>query len=245
MKIKISGIFIITLLITTALPVSGMMNQESNYSDDKEFSDETYNTNLIIHIENVGIRNGVTPTARERIKIKQELESVDDISETIEISENNGNYSMGNYSILTVGPVLKLFSDIDLQDGPPLTMLLINRNLKRRILRLSAILSIMIYTVSELDFTVHYLKDVKNNTRYSYFTDYSEVVYDENGIFVGYKNSTQIFSKTHKIKVENFTGSFAFKRFRFFVPFLAPWGQKIINPARFLFWGHCDKLEIS
>ncbi len=245
MKIKILGIFVIILLITTSLPVVGMMNYERNQSDDNILPYEVTNTDSIYYTGNFGIEYKGIPSTGDGIKIRQKLESVDAEIETIKGSENNGDYSMGNYSIITVGPVLKLFSDVKLQDGPTLKKFLINRNLKRRILRLSAIFPLMIYSVSGLDFTVHYLKDVKNNTRYSFFTDYSEVVYDENGIFVGYNNTKQIFSKAHKITVDNFTGFFAFKRFRFLIPFLAPLGQKVINPARFLFWGHCDKLDVS
>lgn len=171
---------------------------------------------------------------------------IEDSNEIIDEMDDTDNHSFGNYIIITDGPISRLFAKVNIQDGPLLITLLINRNLNRRILRLSALLTKITYPISKgINFTVEYKRNVRNNSRYSYLTTYFKVLYDENGSVIGFdlENRTTIYSKAHKIKVENFRFAFTFKRLQL-IWLRAPLGQKIFNPARFVFFGICDNVTI-
>lgn len=171
---------------------------------------------------------------------------VEDSNEIIDEMDDTDNHSFGNYIVITDGPISGLFAKVTIQDGPLLITLLINRNLNRRILRLSALLTKITYPISKgINFTVDYKRNVRNNSRYSYLTTYFKVLYDENGSVIGFdlENATTIYSEAHKIKVENFRFVFTFKRLQL-IWLRAPLGQKIFNPARFSFFGICDNVTI-
>jgi hypothetical protein len=195
---------------------------------------------IIVLLIGITIVTGIS--SNDPIAIKY----IDDSTERIDENDDTSNYSFGNYLIAIDGPISKLITKVTITEGPLLITLLINRNLNRRIIRLSAILPKMFYPVLKgINFTVEFKRNVRNNSRFYYITMYSKILYDENGSFIGFDliNATTIPAKAHKIKVENFKFAFSFKRFQL-IYFHAPLWQKIFNPARFLFFGYCDNVTI-
>ncbi|KYK20376.1 hypothetical protein AYK24_03810 [Thermoplasmatales archaeon SG8-52-4] len=169
--------------------------------------------------------------------IKDTIEKINDI-------EDIDNNSFGNYIIYTSGPISNFFTKASIDEGPFLTKLLLNRNLNRRIFRLSAILTKMIFPIPKgINFTVEYKRNVNNFSRFNFLTFIFKVLYDENGSFMGFdlENKTTIFNIAHKINVENFKFYFGFKRFQL-ISIRASFGQKLFNPARFEFFGFCDSV---
>jgi len=160
-----------------------------------------------------------------------------------EILESSSK-SYGDYFIITVGPVLKIFSNVELISGSQFQMKLIKRHLDRRLLRPSVIFKAVPIFVENLSFTVEYKKDVRNNSRFSYFSGNATVIYNETGAFENLTDYSYIVNKIHKITVENMTGLFIFFRVRLF-ELTAPLFRKIYQPARFCFIGFCDGITVS
>lgn len=180
------------------------------------------------------------------LTFKPEKETIKDINDIIELIQKESNSQLGDYCVISIGPLSKLISKVQLNDGPFLTKLILNRNFKRRLIRHLPFLPLMIFFLvyKEIDFNIEFLRNVTNNSRYMYYTITGEAVYDENGSFIGLENTEAIYSEKHSVTVENFQGVYAFKRLRFFL-FLAPFGQKIFNPAKFLVIGFCDSVELN
>jgi len=178
--------------------------------------------------------------------LKLEKENIKDISDIIELIQKESNAQLGDYCVISLGPLSKLISRTTLNDGSNLTKLILNRNFKRRPIRLLPLLPMMIifFVFKELDFNIEFLRDVRNNSRSMYYTIIGEAVYDENGLFIGLENTEAVYAEKHSVTVENFNGAFAFKKFRFLL-LRAPLGQKIFNPARFLVVGFCDNVQLN
>jgi hypothetical protein len=196
---------------------------------------------IIILLIGVTIASGLSSGGKISIKyIKEPTEIIDEI-------DDKGNYSFGNYFFVTTGPISKLFTKATVTDGPFLISILINRNLKRRFIRLSAFLPKMHYPVLRgINFTIEYKRNVNNFSRFYFSTFFGKILYDENGSFVGldFRNATTIICKKHKINVENFRVLFSFKGLQL-ISIRAALGQKIFNPARFEFSGFCDNVTIT
>ena len=154
----------------------------------------------------------------------------------------NENQTLKKYAFVTVGPVLKIYTDVDILDGPALKVIRIKRNLNRRLIRSSIILPVLLIRVKSLDFTVYYKKDLKNNSRFSYATLFGEAVYDEEGNYLNMINETYYNNKINKISVENFSGLFIFFRIRVFrlIPFIH--NHRFLTTAQFCFTGFCDNV---
>ena len=173
-------------------------------------------------------------------EIKQDFPFVDEAIKSLVENE-----TLGDCFIITGGPVLKLYSNVDLINGSESQMKLIERNLNRRLLRLSAILPFIGIYVSNLTFSVEYTQDIiKKKSRFTYFTVNVSVIYDENGTYQNITNLSIIRNDPHKVTVENFTGLFIFMKARLF-KLSAPLGTKLFRPAKFAFAGFCDKITFE
>lgn len=154
-----------------------------------------------------------------------------------EIADENVTFS--NYIFITIGPLGKTISQVELLDGPDSQVTRIRSILNRVLLRIFPALPVM---VNGLNFTVYYKKDIGLGSRYSYASVYAEPVFDENGTFINLTNETILDNKIHKIKVENFTGLFLFYRTRFWKGLLRSDTHLFFIPARFAFAGMCDNV---
>ena len=188
---------------------------------------------------------GTIPVVAAELKsipedITQDFPFVDEAIKSLE-----ENITFGDCFVITGGPVLKLYSNVDLINGSKIQTKLIERNLNRRLLRASIILPYVGILVSNLTFSVEYKKDiVKNKSRFTYFTTNASVIYDENGTYQNVTNLSIIRNDPHKVTVENFTGLFIFMKARLFV-LRAPLGTKLYQPAKFAFAGFCEKITFE
>ena len=163
------------------------------------------------------------------------------LQQAIEVTEDE-NLTLGEKFIITMGPVSKLFSDVELLDGDASQIKIIERNLDRKLFRFSRFLPFIFVPVFGLNFTVHYKKALENGSKFSYITVNSSVVYDnETGEVVNVTNSTYVYNAIHKVKIENFTGIFIFQRARLYDRSM-PLGKRFFMPARFIFFGFCDNV---
>lgn len=173
-------------------------------------------------------------------EIEQDFPFVDEAIKSLE--ENN---TFGDCFIITEGPVLKLYSKVDLINGSESQIKVIERNINRRLLRASIILPYVGIFVSNLTFSVEYKQDiVKKKSRFTYFTANASIIYDENGTYQNLTNESFIRNDPHKVTVENFTGFFIFMKARLFA-LSAPLFMKFFQPARFVFAGFCDKITFE
>ncbi len=161
--------------------------------------------------------------------VEEFLESYD-----VNYSENTGIIS---------GPVLKTFTNVELLNGSAGQMNLINRYLSRKLLRPMAILRNVPIFVENLSFTVEFKRNVRNNSRFSYFSINYTVTVDENGMY-NMTDWTSIGNEPHTVTIENMTGFFIFFRVRAF-NLLAPLFRKFYWPASFGFVGFYDKITYS
>lgn len=180
------------------------------------------------------------PAMGINVGIKRDLE-LNDVKDFV---DPTGNYTFGNFSLRTVGPVSKKYVNAEVTDGPARIVKIINRNLDRKLLRLSWLLPFLFIPVNGINFTVQYIKDSSNESKYIYMTNLSEVVYDENGSIAGYVNGSTIYNEVHNITVENFQGFFIFYRAKIYSREM-PKGKRWFNPPFFLFAGFSDKATIS
>ena len=167
-----------------------------------------------------------------------------ELTQYLEKVLESSNQTFGDNFIITIGPILKIFTNVELINGPESQMKLIQRYLDRKLLRPLGILRVTPIFVENLSFTVEYKQDVKNESRYSYITVNGTMIWDENG---NYQNITDISynaNNKHTITVENLTGFFMFWRFRLF-NFGAPIPYKFFKPAKFTFIGFCESITIS
>jgi hypothetical protein len=171
------------------------------------------------------------------LDFKEDLKIINKIDNFV-----NENSTLGKYAIATAGPILKRYTEINLLEGPTLKIKQINRNLNRRLLRLSIVLPVLLIRVEKLDFTLYYRQDLKNNSRFSYATLFGEAIYDEEGNYVDITNETYYHNKINKINVENFTGFFIFIRTRAFRLIPIASSHRLISSAQFIFTGFCDNI---
>jgi len=171
--------------------------------------------------------------------IQQDFPIVDEALTSL--VENN---TWGDNFIFTGGPVLKLYSKVNLISGSENQIKLIERNLNRRLLRFSAILPAILIYASNLTFSVEYKIDIPRNiSRFTYWTANASVIYNESGT-QNLSNISFIRNDPHKVTVENFTGFFFFTRARLF-SLRAPLFTKFFQPAKFAFAGFCDEITFG
>ena len=180
---------------------------------------------------------GETPI--DKLEIEPELKSYID-----QILENN-NQTFGDYFFLTNGPVLKIYSNVELLNGNENQIERINRHLSRKLFRPGIILRYIPVIAENLSFTVEYKKDVRAKSRFSYMTASATVIWNETtGEYEGLKDYSYVVNQIHKIKVENMTGFFIFQRMKLF-DINAPLFRKILQSAKFWFFGFCDIITYS
>lgn len=182
--------------------------------------------------------NCVIPVQAENdvLDLKKDLKIIEKIDSFV-------NETQAKYAIATIGPVSKKYSDLNLLDGPTLKVIQINRNLNKRLIRSSIVLPVLLINVKELSFTLTYIKDLKNNSKFSYATLFGEAIYDEKGNYVDMTNETYLYNKINKISVENFTGYFIFFRTRAFRFSPLTSSHRLMYPAQFIFTGFCDNVS--
>ena len=141
----------------------------------------------------------------------------------------------------TIGPVSKKYSKVTLIDGSESQMNRIQRHLDRKLFRPLIIFRNVIIPVKNLTFTVEYLRNVENNSRFSY-TTLNMTEWEK--INDTLENMTIINNIKHNITVENMTGFFIFHRIRL-INLRAPLFRKLFHPAKFTFIGTCEKITYT
>jgi hypothetical protein len=167
-----------------------------------------------------------------------------DINKKIDNLFEEANITFGDIFCLTNGPASKIFSKVDLLGGSENQINKINRVLNRKILRPLIFLRQIPIFVENLSFTVEFKRDVRNMSRFTYFTTNTSVKWNETtGEFEGFdlKNFSHILNKAHKVKIENMTGLFIFQRIILFDR-NQPIFWKFFHPAKFIFIGFCEKI---
>ena len=167
-----------------------------------------------------------------------------DINKKIDNLFEGANITFGDIFCLTNGPASKMYSKVELLEGSENQINKINRVLNRKILRPLIFLRQIPIFVENLSFTVEYKRDVKNRSRFTYFTTNTTVKWNETtGEFEGFgiKNFSFKFNKIHKVKIENMTGLFIFQRVLLFDR-NQPIFWKFFHPAKFIFIGFCDNI---
>ena len=152
------------------------------------------------------------------------------------------NQTLGNYFFLTDGPILETYSNVELLNGSESQIEKINQYLNRKMLRPFLFLKVIPVFVENLSFTIDYKKDVRTNSRYSFFSMSATVIWNEtSGEIGGIKNFNFKTNKVHKLNVVNMTGIFIFQRFRLYER-SAPLFRKLFQPAKFMFIGFCENI---
>jgi hypothetical protein len=167
-----------------------------------------------------------------------------DINKKIDNLFEEANITFGDIFCLTNGPASKMYSKVELLEGSENQINKINRVLNRKILRPLIFLRQIPIFVKNLSFTVEYKIDVKNRSRFTYFTTNTTVKWNvTTGEFEGFgiKNFSFKFNKIHKVKIENMTGLFIFQRVLLFDR-NQPIFWKFFHPAKFIFIGFCDNI---
>ena len=167
-----------------------------------------------------------------------------DIKKKIDNLFEEANITFGDIFCLTNGPASKMYSKVELLEGSENQINKINLVLNRKILRPLIFLRQIPIFVKNLSFTVEYKRDVKNRSRFTYFTTNTTVKWNETtGEFEGFgiKNFSFKFNKIHKVKIENMTGLFIFQRLLLFDR-NQPIFWKFFHPAKFIFIGFCDNI---
>jgi len=178
------------------------------------------------------------------IAIPEEFDIVDEIKpQAMEMIESN-NITIGDNLFVTVGPVSKFYTDVELTDGSPTQMNLVQRHLDRRLFRPLLIFKYAFVFVQNLSFTVEYKRDVSDRSRFNLMTINASIVHDENGSFENIVNYSYIINRKHSCSVENFTGIFLFSRLRIYDKY-QPRGYRIFTPANIAFYGFCDELTFN
>jgi hypothetical protein len=179
---------------------------------------------------------GVNPI--DNLVIDQEIKKkIDNLFE-------EANITFGDIFCITNGPASKIYSKVDLLGGSENQINKINRILNRKLLRPLIFLRQIPVFVENLSFTVEFKRDVKDRSRYIYWSGNATIKWNETtGEFEGFdiKNFSYIFNKIHKVKIENMTGLFIFQRLRLYDR-NQPLFLKLFQPAKFLFIGFCEKV---
>jgi len=172
------------------------------------------------------------------------LDKDPEINKKIENLFEEANITFGDIFCLTNGPASKIYSQVDLLEGSEYQMNKINRVLNRKILRPLIFLRQIPIFFENLSFTVEFKRDVKDRSRFTYFTTNTTVKWNETtGKFEDFdlKNFSHVLNKVHKVKIENMTGLFIFQRFVLFDR-NQPIFWKFFHPAKFIFIGFCDNI---
>lgn len=177
-----------------------------------------------------------TMMAKPNLHINKEIELED------RYDDPTGNYTYGNFSVGTTCPASKKYYSLNITEGAANVIKIINRNLDKKLLRLSLIIPMVIIPVKGLDFTIEYKQNSSNESKFWFHTFIEDVNYDENGTFVNVTDLRGVKNKVHNVTVENFNGVFIFKRFTVFRYWRA---LGFMSPARFTFNGFCDNVVIS
>ncbi len=166
-----------------------------------------------------------------------------ELTQYLEKVIKSSNQTFGDNFIITIGPVLKIFTNVELINGPESQMKLIQRYLDRKLLRPLGILRVIPIYVENLSFMIEYKYEVKNDSRFSYETLNGTITLEESGYY-NFTNISYQINEKHKITVENFTGFFLFWRMRIF-NLGGPISMILFQPARFYFIRFCDSITIS
>jgi len=191
---------------------------------------------LAIGIICVFLLTGFTTASAVEVKT---INKVDDKNVESENYVKDAGYDFGNYSVYIRGPVSKIYTDIKLINTSFLQKKLIERNLNRRLLRLSILLPTVIIPAKNIDLTIIFMKNIGNSSRISYNTTIWKNIYDENGKLVNLTLEQTKKNEIHIIKIQNFTGIFMFQRVKLF-SLREKMDSKILRQARFIFNGWCE-----
>jgi hypothetical protein len=162
------------------------------------------------------------------------------------------NTTLGGKVFLTFGPVNKLITNVEIHNGSQENVEIhngsqeeidiIQRNLDRRLFRLSMFLPFLPVLVTNMTLTVSYKIPVGELSRFSYYTLSGDAVYKNNTTeLINITNETITLNTVHSVKVENLYGLFIFMKARLFDRSY-PIGRKLFHPARFIFFGVCDNV---
>jgi hypothetical protein len=171
-----------------------------------------------------------------------DLELDMEIISHIEKMLDEGNQTLGANIFITHGPVLQLYSKVNLLEGSENQMWLINLYLSRKLIRPLLIVKNIPIFVDNVSFTVEYKKDVRERSRFSYITASASVIWNNtSGVYEGITNYSFVNNKVHKVNVENMTGFFIFTRIQM-VDRYQQFFRKLFQPAKFTFFGFFDKI---
>ena len=175
--------------------------------------------------------------------VPEDLESEEARSYVLEKAQDlaDDNFTLPSKFIMTFGPVSKRITEFTALDGPEEKIVKIEKLMNKKFVLFSKILPFYMVTVFGMNFTIEYKKDVRNGSRLSYASVNCSVIFNETDEPVNITNFSYIRNDIHKIKVENFSGTFMFTRGRFFRGLLASTHWFFI-PARGIFAGYCDKV---
>jgi hypothetical protein len=231
-KKLIVSVWCICMMTIGSIPVMAI-------SDFPSLNQELSSTNEIIDLTNNSSISGIPEvTANEFISLDPELPLAQETAALINDS------SLGDYFVTIIGPISKLFTQVELINGSESQMQLIQRNLDRKLLRFSLILRNIPVFVENLSFSVEFIRDVRNRSRFSYITANGTTIYDGNGTYQNLTNISYIRNEIHSVTIENLTGLFVFIRIRL-INIRAPFLEKVFQPARFAFVGFCQNITIS
>jgi len=166
------------------------------------------------------------------------------IEELVTIMEKN-DIEIGEQIAYITGPVLKLFSKVELLDGNETQMQEIRNLLDRKSSIKKRFLSVVPVFVENLSFTVEFKIPQKNNSRFSYRSvDVGGLVINfsagiGNIINLSYYNLTE--NIPHKIEVKNLTGVFIFEKLEL-IQRIFSIGRLFFEPARFRFAGYVGEV---
>ena len=151
------------------------------------------------------------------------------------------NFTIPECAFLTFGPVSKFYSDVEITDGNPIEVNIIEKNLGRKLFRFGWFLPFVLIPIFNCNFTVQYTKALENTSKYSYLSYNGTAVFNEDGKVEDIINETIKINTPHKVKLVNFSGIFFFKSAEIYNR-LMPWGHRLFTPAKFMFVGYCDNV---
>lgn len=174
-----------------------------------------------------------------------------DIFKTLQKFEDT-NVTLGSEFVIISGPVSKLYSQVNIIDGPEKQKQLIERFVNRRPTLLGRILPYYPVFVEGLNFSVEFKRVPRfMESRFGYYSLNCSVRYDENDENYTFQNLSYKHNVIHKIQVTKFTGLFYFFRGRIIrgvlrgriVREISPNTNLFFTPARFAFIGVSDDVS--
>ena len=170
-----------------------------------------------------------------------------DLEDKNEIVEKVENYLTEGYTpdyfVITSGPAFKLLSSVELE-GPENQTVKIDKLLNRRFVLFSRMLPVYPVFVHGINFTVEYKRDVRNLSRFSFYSYNTTILYNESGKLKNITDDVNISNIKHKIIVHNFSGLFIFNRAKLVRRFPSLQGL-FFKPADFCFMGGCDSVTYT